>query len=150
MRSPEQTTIGEHAYRVAPMPAGKGLAMLTLMARVIGPAFQNVETLAAIGGAEGQLIADVCARLEEDQVARLHAAFAEHTLVEKSPGKADFVPLAGVFDLHFAGDYEALFDWLRFAFRVNFGPFVSALKRRAAEASAAAAAPAASGPRASP
>lgn len=42
-------------------------------------------------------------------------------------GKMNFVPLLQMYDDHFAGNHKAMFQWLQFAFEVNFGPFVDVL-----------------------
>ena len=132
MREPQQTTIGAWRYTVRPFPTGTGLALMWRLARMLGPALA-----ALIRGAEGvegaigssfNALVDRVTPEELTEIARQLAATADVV----QPGGSQPAALGEVFDLHFAGDYLALFDFLRFALEVNFGPFVEGLRRRAA------------------
>jgi hypothetical protein len=47
----------------------------------------------------------------------------------KGDGRKTWVPLASCYDDHFAGRYEAVAEWLKAVFELNFGPFVAAVTR---------------------
>ena len=57
----------------------------------------------------------------------------ERTVVVLSPSKKP--PLTGeFFEVHFAGRYHVLVQWLRFAHEVNYGPLADWLRTAAASA----------------
>jgi len=128
MREPERKEIGGKVYEVTPMPAGKGLGVMQRMAKAAAPAVLK----AARGETGGELvaIADLVESLASDDLAAIAKLFAEHAMVGDGE---NMVKLSTVFDVHFAGDYLALFEWLAFAAKVNFGPLLDGLKRRAAQ-----------------
>jgi hypothetical protein len=51
--------------------------------------------------------------------------FSERTQVELG-GKP--VELQGIFDVHFAGKYFDMFEWLSFCLEVNYGSFLEGMK----------------------
>lgn len=142
MREPQEKTIDGTKYRVAPLPASKGLAILTMITKVVGPSLVAAPSLAALAGGAAELFGDVCERLDEAQVERLSKAMAGHTLVEASPGKGGLVPLGDHFDLHFAGDYGAMLQWMQFALEVNYGGFFDAVRAKSSAAAPASVEPA--------
>ena len=47
----------------------------------------------------------------------------------KGDGRKTWVPLAASYDDHFAGRYEAVAEWLKFAFETNFSSFLGAIAK---------------------
>jgi len=133
MREPERKEIDGKVYEVTPMPTSKGLSVMQRMAKAAMPAVLK----AARGETGGELVAvaDLVESLASDDLPAIAKIFAEHSMV--GDGES-MVKLSGVFDVHFAGDYLALFEWLTFAAKVNFGPLLDGLKRRAAQRAASA------------
>jgi hypothetical protein len=81
------------------------------------------------GGAIGRALAGLLERVSPEEIVEVARQLAATTEVSQPGGRAP-AQLSEVFDVHFAGDYLALVDWLRFALEVNFGPFVAALAAR--------------------
>lgn len=128
MREPQRTTIAAWVYSVRPLPAGPGLALLARLARMLGPGVAGL--LEGGGGAAiGRALSQLLERVAPEEVVEIARQLAATTEVSQPGGRAP-ASLAEVFDVHFAGDYLALVDWLRFALEVNFGPFVAALAGR--------------------
>lgn len=138
MREPQTKAIGGVLYEVTPLPAGKGLALLTRLAKLVAPALAAAPSLKDIGNFAGEAIAGLLENLTEEDTAHVCRVLAENTRVQKPTGMA---ALAAIFDLHFQGDYLALVEWARFALEVNYAGFFAAIT---AKAPAAPAAPAAS------
>lgn len=124
MRTPEKKTIGTKVYQVTPLPAGKGLAVMARCARILGPALGEVPSLASLATSGPAMLGKLLERVSEADVTALCAAFAEYTQV--GDGQT-MVSLARCFDMHFQGDYLALWDWLRLCFEVNFAPLFDGL-----------------------
>jgi hypothetical protein len=128
MREPQRTTIGAWVYSVRPLPAGAGLALMARLARMAGPGVAGLLEGGG-GGAIGRALAGLLERVSPDEIVEVARQLAGTTEVSQPGGRAP-AQLSEVFDVHFAGDYLALVDWLRFALEVNFGPFVVALATR--------------------
>jgi hypothetical protein len=108
VREPQNKVIEGYRYQVTVLPAGKGL---TVLAR-LGRSFSTAGSAASVTAVDmDPATADLVFR-----------ELAACSMVEASPGSGNLVPLADVFDLHFAGEYMALFSWFAFAIEVNFGP----------------------------
>ena len=128
MREPQRITVGAWVYSVRPLPAGAGLALMARLARMAGPGVAGLLEGGG-GGAIGRALAGLLERVSPDEIVEVARQLAATTEVSQPGGRAP-ASLAEVFDVHFAGDYLSLVDWLRFALEVNFGPFVAALAAR--------------------
>ncbi len=137
MRDPQSTTIGAWRYTVKPLPAGAGLALMARLAKMLGAGAAGLlggdSTSAAVARAVGSLLE----RVNPEEVVEIARQLAAATEVSQPGAKAPAL-LSEVFDLHFAGDYMALVEWLKFALEVNFGPFVAGLSKRLGRGDAAA------------
>jgi hypothetical protein len=143
MRGFEEKVIDGHRYRVTPLPAGAGFAMLVLITQSAVPSLEAVPSLAELEDSLGGILARLARELDEAKLMRLVTTLREHTQFEKDRGAGNLVPLADHFELHFQGNYFPMLEWLAFALKVNFGPLLDALKQRVAARAAAAAAAAA-------
>ncbi len=136
MREPQTTTIGAWRYSVKPLPAGQGLALMARLSKMLGP---GVAALVANdgSGAIGRALSGLLERVNPEEVVEIARQLAATTEVSQAGAKAP-ASLAEVFDVHFAGDYGPMMEWLKFALEVNFGPFVAALRGRLGRGAAAA------------
>lgn len=125
-----ETVIGEHTYRVTLLGAKAGTAMSVTLLKLLGPTVSSfVEGVVggkhggadslAIGAADA--VREITQRLTATELAQVMAELAKHTVVvldaEREP------QLSAVFDDHFAGRYDHLLAWLKFALEVNFRSF---------------------------
>jgi len=134
MRETKQKVVGAHRYHVTQFGARQGGRVLVRLLKMLGGAAG--EALKSEGdldmGAVGNMVANLADTLGEADFDFLCDQFAPATSVEIN-GK--LLPLAtdGLFDLHFAGAYVEMGQWLLFAIEANYGGFLGAggLLRRA-------------------
>lgn len=134
----EHREIGGLLYRVRPLTTRKSLQVLTRVLRMTAPAFGDVADLERAAEQMGALIGTLTSllgELDEAVLLFLCESFAEVSAVETAPGFK--LALAGAaFDEHFRGKLPDLFEWLRFAVEVTYGPLVPWLRSIAAKAKA--------------
>jgi hypothetical protein len=159
MRETKHKTIGDrgNVYHVTQFGARHGGRVLVRLLKMIGGAAG--EALKSEGDFDmnvvGNVVANLAETVSENDFDYLCDTFAVATEVEIN-GKSVPLSTEGVFDVHFAGAYIELGQWLLFAVEVNFGSFLGAggiLKRAtdgARPASAAAANAASASPSISP
>lgn len=120
----ETRTIGGLAYTVQPLSARKSLQVMTRVLKMAAPGFGDVASLSAAAKAFGVFVSRAAEELDEETLFYLFDAFAEVSKVEIAPGK--LLPLksgdVAQWDDHFRGKMVELFEWLRFAAEVTFGP----------------------------
>jgi hypothetical protein len=129
-----EKTIGGHTYRVSQLGAKSGRIMLLRLIKLVGSgaaagisslgsgAAKSIEDLIARGS--GDAINELLHRLDEGEVSSILDELAKHTSVVIVEGKESREPLlSDVFDIHFAGAYDEMLAWARFALEVNFGSF---------------------------
>ena len=129
MRETKQKQIGErgHIYHVTQFGARHGgrvlVRLLKMAGGAIGEALQGADDLDM--SVAGKVIANLADTVSEGDYDYLIDTFAKVSAVEIE-GKP--VPLhnEGVLDVHFAGAYVELGQWLAFAIEVNFGNFFDA------------------------
>ena len=110
MRKVEPITIGEHTYHVTQMGAIQGRDTLARLIAVAGP---------MLGDESGKGLA----HLKPEDLQRLSDDFAKLTEVELPDGKRPM--LSNIFDAHFVGRYDEMFEWLTHCIRINFSSFFS-------------------------
>jgi hypothetical protein len=105
--------------------------MLVRFVRLLGPGAGSfvgglgrapaggLDSALAMGIADG--LHDLCARLSEEDLDAMCTELATHTVVVKSRDVE--LRLSDVFDDHFAGRYDEMLSWFRFAAEVNFASF---------------------------
>lgn len=144
----ERRVIGGLAYAVQPLPARLSLQVMTRVLRMAGPGFGDVASLAQAAQAVGELLAGFAANLDEDVILFVCDALAGVSRVETG---SHVIPLgpskdgAAAWSEHFRGKPVELFEWLKFAAEVSYGPLADALKARLPKAAASATSPAAPG-----
>lgn len=114
-----------HVYHVQQFGARQGGRILVrLMKTVAGAAG------AAMGDAEefdlatiGRTVGNLAESASEEDFDFLCESFVKVTKVEGGPYPGP-LPLFGVFDDHFAGEYQELGEWLLFGIEANYGGFL--------------------------
>lgn len=108
MRKVESQKIGDYTYHVTQMGANQGRDTLARLLAIAGPIFaeDGGKGLANLKPADLQLLCDDFAKLTE---------------VELENGKRPL--LSNIFDSHFVGIYDEMFDWLTFCIKLNFQSF---------------------------
>jgi hypothetical protein len=121
VREPQSKTIEGVEYVVTPLGASEGLKVITMLARmvgpVLGPALAGMKSLKDASQAIGGMVE----QLNDNDIDAVCRAMAKSTVVKKSAKQQP--QLSSIFDLHFQGEYFAMFLWLRFALEVNFESF---------------------------
>jgi hypothetical protein len=123
--TPQTKTIGGTVYTVTPFGARKGRTVLFQLTKLLGGA---MGALAGSGGIAEAVSAWSASAREEDFTAVCSALESCTTFAVDVDGKGGVVvpmPLADVFDDHFAGRYDAMVAWLVFALETNFSSFFS-------------------------
>lgn len=141
----ESRVIGEFEYTVTQLGAAKGMEVLRRLGKLGGGVAQGALRAAMGEGGDsaklGALIGGlvvVLQSLEEVDIKYFVEVFGANSTVQLDPKRAPRVK--EVFDLHFAGNYLDLGEWLYFCLEVNFGSFfgaaMSRMKERAASVKA--------------
>lgn len=128
------TRIGDHTYTLETFGAKQGMSVLMALLRFVGPSFaraategtDNVEK--ALSGA----LESFALTAKEEDFNFVSDAFAKRCKVEiqtttkGGPGVAQ-IPLADVFDSHFAGGagLRNMIQWLIWCAKENFGDFLA-------------------------
>jgi hypothetical protein len=130
-RETREKTIGEFTYKVTLLGAKAGRTMSVRLLKILGPtvaAFVEGTVGAKSGDGDislavgaSEMVREVVNRLSIDDVTVIQDEFAKQTTVvldsEHEPRLTD------IFDDHFAGHYDDLISWTRFALEVNFTSF---------------------------
>lgn len=117
----ETKEIEGSVYHVRVLGATEGRKMLVRLMRVLGPALgeflvnRKGETLSDSDVLPA--IAILGQRLTEEDLEYVVAKFAEATEIEKEGRR---VILSKIQELHFAGNYVAMFKWIWFCLQTNF------------------------------
>jgi hypothetical protein len=77
-------------------------------------------------------VANLANTISEEDYDWLCGVFADQTFVSLPNGKEP--QLSQVFDMHFAGNYMAMIQWLWFSLEVNYSGFLDALNVEQGEA----------------
>jgi hypothetical protein len=139
---PEQSReIGGAVYTVMALPTRRALQVMARVLKMAAPAFGDVNALELAAEQMGAFIGAVTSlagELDESVLLFLCESFADvsrvHATIPMHLGKN----AAGAygFDDHFRGKLPDLFEWLKFAVEVTYGPLVPWLKSIAAKATA--------------
>lgn len=109
-RKSAEVTIDGHTYRVKQVGAETGDAILFRLGR-------------------GLAMSDLSPK-DYEFVRNIFKANTDLQIVDtKGDGRKNWAPLESAYDDHFAGRYEALMEWLQFAFSHNFGNFLGAVSK---------------------
>lgn len=121
-RTPVTDFIDGHHYRVTPLGARRGAKVARRLVKVLAPLASSSK--ASLDQLDSDAISAVANALSDEDLDFVLDACAEGT--ELSGTGEEWTGLARVFDLHFAGRYQAMMTWLGFALKVNYPDFFSA------------------------
>ena len=113
----QDVKIGPNTYTLNALPMGESTPVFTTLLRVLGPALSEV--LAKPGDAHlatARALSYVCEHLAADDLTYLVQAFAKHAQINGQP-------LALAANLHFAGRFGEMFQFLRAAVEYNYADF---------------------------
>lgn len=114
MLTPETRTIGSYTYTTTKLGALKGTEILARLAVNATPLM-----IAAHGGNVAAIARSV-ESLKPEMITELCTTFAAVSTVKIGTNEPR---LDAVFDVHFAGNYLELFEWLTWCLEVNFRSF---------------------------
>jgi hypothetical protein len=137
----ETKVIGAHEYTVYQLGAITGREGLRRLTRLISPALPSLAAMFRDAGPEA-LAAGLSALLEglgAEDLAYFCDTFAPKSTVRLEDGKSP--NLKDIFDVHFAGNYYEMIEWLVFCFEVNYRGFFSGALAKLVSAIPAAPAP---------
>ncbi len=131
---------GDHVYEVQQFGAKQGRRILVKVFKLLGPALGE-----AAGADKGQtdgatisaLLRSASESVDVDLFDEVCDAFAQCTRVHLDDKRAPKLDDDDNFDQVFAGNYAEMFQWLAFAFEVNYGSFLGASLAQLARASGA-------------
>lgn len=125
----ESKTIEGTTYDVSQLDASTGSKMLVRLGKLIGPVLIELAK-----GNEADLGAAL-ANISDADLDIINDTFAKATVVHLGGDQAP--QLSRVFATHFAGNYGAMFEWLKFSVEVNYGNFLGGVLAKMKLASAA-------------
>lgn len=126
MLETQRREIGGVTYEVRQLDAVRGRRVFVRFAKVVAPALGALKAAAkmspdeALAYALGQLVGNV----SEEDLDFFCDVFAPATCLVEGNNRPE---LAKRFELHFAGKYLEMLEWLAFCFEVNFGSFFQKL-----------------------
>ena len=148
MRSPQESVIDGHHYRITPLMATAGIDLVVDVMHVVGPAvgivldglgLDKIDKLDGVleqfGGTKlGDKFLESAVRallggLTKEKARHIVkvCSGATRVRISKDGNLTDWMPLQGdTFELHFQGELAGLAKWLMFALKVLVIPFVSA------------------------
>lgn len=119
----KETEIAGTRYEVTQLGVKAGQRVIRRLAKVVLP----LMVMAQEGGKGLSDIGGLLDHLSDEDVDYLCDTFAATTKMRAAAG-GELTPLTKVYEVHFAGKYIELFQWLRFCVEVNFGSFLDVLK----------------------
>lgn len=136
-RETESTTIDGDRYEMTQLGATAGYRLFHRLFTMLGPTFGKVtDALASDGSIQDvNLSSDAAVAAIEALTHHVTERDLDHVInVLKGEthvgvgGSEKTVPLAGVFEVHFAGRIGTLFRWLAWGLKVQFASFLDAVK----------------------
>lgn len=120
----EETHIDGVAYRMAKLPADKGVDIFAILFDTLAPGMSAMADLNEPGKSQGQVM-----QAAAIQLAKSLSSQKIKEVVEALAGVAEFDPEGGdqfrglkpKWKLHFAGDLGGLIKWLKWGLEVQFG-----------------------------
>lgn len=111
-------------YSVTQLPAGKGREGLRRLLKAIGPSLAPLGSM--LRGAGPEAMAEALGKLLENLPSEDLTYFCDlfgETSTVKAPDSNKTPRIKDVFDLHFAGNYWEMTEWLVFCVEVNYRRF---------------------------
>lgn len=109
-REQKSKVIGNFEYQVTQLGATEGRKVFTRLAKLLGA-----------GAGSKEPIAGILAALNDEDVGYLCEVFAKVTFVKIDEKRSP--QLSGIFEEHFAGQYNGMVKWLLFCLELNFASF---------------------------
>lgn len=117
--------INGNTYLVKPLPARKGISTLTMLIKLVGPAFSSGD------GTDDKRVTkafgEILNGLEAQQVLDIADLFGGCTIVTRKDGTQIALSGGEMFDSHFAAKYAEMVEWLAFCLEVNFSDFLGSI-----------------------
>ena len=123
-RKSQERAIGEGVWTVTQFPATEGLAILTRLLKLVGPAMGAISRGEGGNVEVGTFIALLIERLDEAET----IALVKRLLKDTRKDGREILPQ---FDLEFMGNYHTLLNVLGFVLEVNYGDFFAEMNRPA-------------------
>jgi hypothetical protein len=114
MRETKTVTISGVEYQITQLGAKQGRAVLARLLKILGPAAEATNP-----------VVELSKTVTEDELEFLCSTFAKVT--QFSPESGKLFLLADQFDLHFAGKYGEMFQWLWACLEANYATFLGGL-----------------------
>lgn len=125
-RRTQDREIGGAVWTVTQFPASEGLAILTRLMKLTGPALGAVTRGSGAGAIEvGTFVARIVEQLDEVETVSLIKRLLKDT-------RKDGREILPVFDIEFMGNYYTLMQVLGFVLEVNYGDFFAGVSQQAA------------------
>jgi len=134
MLGTKRVEIAGKTYVLTQLTTAEGLKTLAKITKILGPAFgaafktlpKDAEISMASLGAHGvgELISQLSQLATPDDLTDLANIFVDRTEVVMEKNQ---IPLKGVYSIHFAGDFGALFSLLAEHLNFNFASFFKGL-----------------------
>lgn len=128
------TTIGEHKYTLETFGAKQGMQVLMALLRFVGPSFAEAISVGDVEVNLRRALEAFATSAKDEDLTFLTDAFAGRCTVEvvatTAKGQVSTqVPLAKIFDSHFAGGsgLRNLVQWLGWCAKENFADFLAGL-----------------------
>jgi hypothetical protein len=131
MLKSEETTINGTKYRVTQLPYSKGKSLMLRLSKVLGPAIAEAIAQApkdqdlgdmqvsALGGSLSGAFDKLVHNLSEEDFDFAVETFGTYTHITDGKGQLKALD-ASEREFRYAGNWGELFQWLVFAFRVNY------------------------------
>ena len=132
-RKSQDRAIGEGVWTVTQFPATEGLAILTRLLKLVGPAMGALARGEAGQVEVGTFLAALIERLDEADT----VALVKRLLKDTRKDGREVLP---VFDIEFMGNYHTLLSVLGFVLEVNYGDFFAAMNQQGSSSQGAPAA----------
>ncbi len=132
-RRSQERSIGGATWTVTQFPATEGLALLTRLLKLVGPAMGAVARGEGSALEVGTFVAALVGQLDENETVTLVKRLLKDT-------RKDGREVLPVFDIEFMGNYFTLLSVLGFVLEVNYGDFFAAMNPQRSEEAASPAA----------
>lgn len=125
-RRSQERSIGGATWTVTQFPATEGLALLTRLLKLVGPAMGAVARGEGSALEVGTFVAALVGQLDENET----VALVKRLLKDTRKDGREVLP---TFDLEFMGNYFTLLSVLGFVLEVNYGDFFAAMNQQRSE-----------------
>lgn len=126
-RKTQDRSIGGAVWTVSQFPATEGLAILTRLLKLVGPALESVARGEGTTLEIGSFVAGLVGQLDEADTVGLIKRLLKDT-------RKDGREVLPTFDTEFMGNYFTLLTVIGFVLEVNYGDFFAAMNRSGSEA----------------